>query len=82
MRIIRTLAIAAAGIVVATSAAAQTAGDTRKMENTKAVIETKYGNMTIKFFPDAAPGHVQNFVKLAKKGSTTARSSTASFPAS
>ncbi|MBI3393717.1 MAG: peptidylprolyl isomerase [Nitrospirae bacterium] len=38
------------------------------MENIKAVIETKYGNMTIKFFPDAAPGHVRNFVKLAKEG--------------
>ena len=68
MKIIRTLAIAAAGIVVATSAGAQTAGDTRKMEHTKAVIETKYGNMTIKFFPDSAPGHVKNFVDLAKKG--------------
>ncbi len=38
------------------------------MSETKAVIETKYGNITLKFFPDAAPGHVQNFIDLAKKG--------------
>ncbi|OGW61678.1 MAG: peptidylprolyl isomerase [Nitrospirae bacterium RBG_16_64_22] len=31
-------------------------------------METKYGNMTIKFFPDSAPGHVKNFVDLAKNG--------------
>lgn len=41
----------------------------KKVENVKgAVIETKYGNIEIKFYPDAAPGHVDNFVKLAKKG--------------
>ncbi len=35
---------------------------------TGAVIETKYGEIEIKFFPDVAPGHVNNFVKLAKEG--------------
>ncbi|HBG45456.1 MAG TPA: peptidylprolyl isomerase [Deltaproteobacteria bacterium] len=34
----------------------------------RAVIETKYGEMEIRFFPEAAPGHVENFVKLAKEG--------------
>lgn len=34
----------------------------------KAVIETRYGNMEIRFFPDVAPKHVENFVKLAKEG--------------
>jgi len=38
------------------------------LTETKAVIETKFGNMTVKFFPDAAPGHVKNFIDLAKKG--------------
>ncbi len=33
-----------------------------------ALIETKYGNIEIKFFPDVAPGHVDNFVKLTKDG--------------
>jgi peptidyl-prolyl cis-trans isomerase B (cyclophilin B) len=45
-----------------------TAQEIKKMSETKAVIETKYGNITLKFFPDAAPGHVQNFIDLAKKG--------------
>lgn len=31
-----------------------------------AIIETKFGNMELKLFPDVAPGHVENFVKLAK----------------
>lgn len=34
----------------------------------KAVIETKYGEMEISFFPDVAPMHVENFLKLAKEG--------------
>ncbi len=30
------------------------------------VIETKFGNIELKLFPDVAPGHVENFLKLAK----------------
>jgi len=40
----------------------------KRMSNTKAIIETKFGNITLKFFPEAAPGHVKNFIDLAKKG--------------
>ncbi len=40
----------------------------KKMAATKAIIETKFGNITLKFFPEAAPGHVKNFIDLAKKG--------------
>jgi peptidyl-prolyl cis-trans isomerase B (cyclophilin B) len=40
----------------------------KKMSTTKAIIETKFGNITLKFFPDVAPGHVNNFIELAKKG--------------
>jgi peptidyl-prolyl cis-trans isomerase B (cyclophilin B) len=40
----------------------------KKMTNTTAIIETKSGNITLKFFPDVAPGHVKNFIDLAKKG--------------
>ncbi len=40
----------------------------KKMSETKAVIETKFGNIELKFFPEAAPGHVSNFLELAKKG--------------
>ena len=34
----------------------------------RARIETTAGPMTFEFFPDKAPGHVENFVKLAEKG--------------
>lgn len=40
----------------------------KKMAEMKAVIETKFGNIELKFFPDVAPGHVNNFIELAKKG--------------
>jgi len=40
----------------------------QKMAETKAVIETKFGNIELRFFPDVAPNHVNNFIELAKKG--------------
>ncbi len=42
--------------------------EVKKLAGTRAVIETKYGNITLRFFPDLAPGHVKNFVGLARKG--------------
>jgi peptidyl-prolyl cis-trans isomerase B (cyclophilin B) len=35
----------------------------------RAVISTKHGEMEIEFFADKAPGHVENFLALARKGS-------------
>jgi peptidyl-prolyl cis-trans isomerase B (cyclophilin B) len=35
---------------------------------TGAIIETPHGEIEIEFFNDLAPGHVKNFVDLAKKG--------------
>jgi len=40
----------------------------KKMSETKATIETKLGNIELRFFPDVAPNHVNNFIELAKKG--------------
>jgi peptidyl-prolyl cis-trans isomerase B (cyclophilin B) len=40
----------------------------KKMSETSAVIETKLGNIELRFFPDVAPNHVRNFIDLAKKG--------------
>ncbi len=42
--------------------------EVKKMAETKAVIETRLGNIELKFFPDVAPNHVNNFIELAKKG--------------
>src|SRR5918993_79945 len=44
------------------------AGETGAGKAPKAVIKTKFGDMEIAFFPDKAPNHVQNFIKLAKSG--------------
>ena len=40
----------------------------KKMADAKAIIETKFGNIELKFFPEVAPNHVNNFIELAKKG--------------
>src|SRR6266545_1510540 len=34
----------------------------------RAILDTKFGEIEIEFLPDKAPGHVKNFVDLAKKG--------------
>jgi len=42
-----------------------------KVEASKAprvIIKTKFGEIELKLFPDLAPKHVENFVKLAKDG--------------
>jgi peptidyl-prolyl cis-trans isomerase B (cyclophilin B) len=42
--------------------------EVKKMSDQQAIIHTKLGNITLKFFPDVAPNHVNNFIELAKKG--------------
>ncbi|MBI3356973.1 MAG: peptidylprolyl isomerase [Nitrospirae bacterium] len=34
----------------------------------RAIIKTKFGDIEVKFYPDVAPKHVDNFIKLAKSG--------------
>ncbi len=33
-----------------------------------AIVKTSEGTMVLEFYPDVAPGHVKNFIDLAKKG--------------
>lgn len=35
-------------------------------EHSKAIMETTMGNIELEFFPDKAPKHVKNFIKLAQ----------------
>ena len=37
-------------------------------DTARAVIETRFGEIEIEFLDDKAPGHVKNFLDLAKKG--------------
>ena len=41
---------------------------TFKRKNPKVIISTKFGDITIRFYPDVAPRHVDNFLNLAKIG--------------
>lgn len=34
----------------------------------QAIIHTDFGTMTLRFFPDVAPKHVENFLTLAEQG--------------
>jgi len=40
----------------------------KRMSETRAIIETNLGKIELKFFPEKAPNHVDNFITLAKKG--------------
>jgi len=41
----------------------------KNIENNElAAIDTNYGRIVLKFFPEVAPGHVANFKKLAREG--------------
>lgn len=37
-------------------------------KNPRATISTKFGEIVLRFFPDEAPRHVENFINLAKMG--------------
>jgi peptidyl-prolyl cis-trans isomerase B (cyclophilin B) len=39
-----------------------------ELAKTRAVVETSMGNMTVELFPDRAPNHVRNFLRLAALG--------------
>jgi len=40
----------------------------KKMSETRAAVETRFGNIEIRFFPEIAPNHVNDFIELSKKG--------------
>ena len=40
----------------------------KSMKETKAIIHTAFGNITLIFFPEAAPNHVYNFIQLSRIG--------------
>ncbi len=50
------------------AASAPTGNESVSASNARAIIKTKFGDMEIKFLPDVAPNHVENFIKLAKSG--------------
>lgn len=70
MKVIKTLIVILLMVSIPAFAQAKNA-EKKKMSDAKeevAVIETSHGKIVIKFFPDIAPGHVENFKKLTKSG--------------
>ncbi len=65
-RAMLTVLILGAGAVILAQGQAGWAAEEKKAPH--AVIKTKFGDMEIRFFRDQAPKHVENFIKLAKKG--------------
>ena len=64
------LTVLALGIFSA-SAEDKKSETTKSVSNTPdevAVLKTNLGEMVLEFWPDVAPGHVENFKKLAKQG--------------
>jgi peptidyl-prolyl cis-trans isomerase B (cyclophilin B) len=74
MKILKFIVVMAVACLLAQSVSAEmkskkfTNEEIKKMSETTAVIETKFGNIELKFFPDVAPNHVNSFIGLAKKG--------------
>lgn len=58
------------GLAESCLAADTTSGsaESTNARNARAVIKTKFGDIEIKFLPEVAPNHVDNFIKLAKSG--------------
>ena len=74
MKSVKAAIILLLALTVAVSAYAEirnkkfTKEEIRKMAGTRAIIETKFGDIELRFFPEVAPNHVNNFIELAKKG--------------
>src|SRR5512145_604921 len=56
------------GVMLAAAGSARVQAQTASGKAPQAIIDTKFGSMEIRFFPDKAPKHVENFIKLAKSG--------------
>jgi peptidyl-prolyl cis-trans isomerase B (cyclophilin B) len=42
--------------------------EVKKMSKRQAVIHTNLGDITLRFFPEVAPNHVNSFIELSQKG--------------
>jgi peptidyl-prolyl cis-trans isomerase B (cyclophilin B) len=57
-----------AGVILLAAGSNRGQAQTASGKAPQAIIETKFGSMEMRFFPDKAPKHVENFMKLAKSG--------------
>ena len=57
-----------AGVLFLTAGRVSVQAQPASGKEPRAIIETKFGSMEIRFFPEKAPKHVENFITLAKAG--------------
>jgi peptidyl-prolyl cis-trans isomerase B (cyclophilin B) len=57
-----------ASVILLAVGSAHVQAQTASGKEPRAIIDTKFGGMEIRFFPDKAPKHVENFIKLARSG--------------
>ncbi|MDH5668849.1 MAG: peptidylprolyl isomerase, partial [Nitrospira sp.] len=66
---LRCCVIAVVGLVLCAACAGKPeVKPTVEKPEVRALVKTKFGDIEITFLPDVAPGHVENFIKLAKDG--------------
>lgn len=68
MGVVLALSLSVSSNVPVVAADNTQASKTATAQGARAIIKTKFGDVEIKFYPDVAPRHVENFVKLAKSG--------------
>jgi len=56
------------GVMLGTGRSVYVEAQTASGKEPRAIIDTKFGSMEIRFFADKAPQHVENFLKLARSG--------------
>jgi peptidyl-prolyl cis-trans isomerase B (cyclophilin B) len=62
------VALSVSGIGSVAAADTTTSSKAEAPKGPRAIIKTKFGDVEIKLYPDIAPRHVENFIKLAKSG--------------
>jgi peptidyl-prolyl cis-trans isomerase B (cyclophilin B) len=62
------VALSVSGIGSVAAADTTTSSKTEAPKGPRAIVKTKFGDIEIKFYPDIAPKHVENFIKLTKSG--------------
>jgi cyclophilin family peptidyl-prolyl cis-trans isomerase len=55
-------------LTAAVPVTAQEGGDAGAAAEDVAVLKTNHGDIVLRFFPDVAPAHVENFLALARQG--------------
>jgi peptidyl-prolyl cis-trans isomerase B (cyclophilin B) len=62
------VALSVSGIGSVAAADTTTSSKAEAPKGPRAIVKTKFGDIEIKFYPDIAPKHVENFIKLTKSG--------------